>query len=92
MTQDPFEPPGTGLITSWIALLDNARHENRVISVRLLSGDSFTGHVTRRGDSVVTVESSDRASGGAREHNLAISAIVSISFESPAGPTGASPA
>ncbi|MEU8320919.1 hypothetical protein AB0C33_21410 [Nonomuraea sp. NPDC048881] len=91
MTQDPFEPPGTGLITSWIALLDNARHENRVISVRLLSGDSFTGHVTRRGDSVVTVESSERTSG-VREHNLAISAIVSITFESPPGPGGASPA
>ncbi|MFI7691397.1 hypothetical protein ACIBQ6_20165 [Nonomuraea sp. NPDC049655] len=90
MTQDPFEPPGTGLITSWIALLDNARHENRVISVRLLSGDSFTGHVTRRGDSVVTVESSERTSG-VREHNLAISAIVSITFESPPGPGGASP-
>ncbi|MER6575910.1 hypothetical protein [Nonomuraea sp. NPDC001023] len=91
MTQDPFEPPGAGLITSWIALLDNARHENRVISVRLLSGDSFTGHVTRRGDSVVTVESSERTSG-VREHNLAISAIVSITFESPAAPGGTSPA
>ncbi|MFI7105280.1 hypothetical protein ACIBK9_03130 [Nonomuraea sp. NPDC050227] len=91
MTHDPFEPPGTGLITSWIALLDNARHENRVISVRLLSGDCFTGHVTRRGDSVVTVESSERTAG-VREHNLAISAIVSITFESPPGPGGASPA
>ncbi|MFI6921508.1 hypothetical protein ACIBIZ_16275 [Nonomuraea spiralis] len=84
MAQDPFEPPGTGLTTSWIALLDNARHENRVISVHLLSGDSFTGHVTRRGDALVTVESSDPATGGAREHNLAIHAIVSISYESPA--------
>ncbi|MGW0807293.1 hypothetical protein [Nonomuraea sp. NPDC002799] len=80
MDTDPFEPPGLGLATSWAAILDDARHRDRPVEVHLSSGALFAGQITRRGDSLVTVEAAGE--GKTYEHNLAIDAIVAISVGS----------
>lgn len=78
MNRDPFEPPGTGLATSWAAILDEARARARPVTLRLANGDRLTGRVTRRGESVATLEAVE--SGTTYEHNVAVSAIVAITF------------
>ncbi|NUR92436.1 MAG: hypothetical protein HOY71_50905 [Nonomuraea sp.] len=78
MNRDPFEPPGTGLATSWAALLDEARGLAGPVTLRLANGDRLTGRVTRRGESVAVLETTE--SGTTYEHNVAISAIVAITF------------
>ncbi|NUP02591.1 MAG: hypothetical protein HOV96_16650 [Nonomuraea sp.] len=78
MNRDPFEPPGAGLATSWAAILDEARGRTRPVTLRLANGDRLSGRVTRRGESVATLETTE--SGTTYEHNVAIAAIVAITF------------
>jgi hypothetical protein len=86
MIKDPFEQPGVdtspeALAKLWADLLNDARSSNRLVAVRLTSGDVYPGRVLAVGSVSADLEQPKPDSGKTYGHTVALTAIIAITFE-----------
>lgn len=62
----------------WWNILDDALRDRTVVSVRLTSGDLYTGKVSAVDFTVATLDAPDPTSREAYEHTIALAAIIAI--------------
>lgn len=62
----------------WWNILDDALRDRAVVSVRLISGDLYTGKVSAVDFTMVTLAAPDPTSREAHEHTIALAAIIAI--------------
>lgn len=90
MIKDPFKEPSVStspeaLATLWANHLNDARSSNRLVAVRLTSGDVYAGRVLAVGSVTADLEHHDPDSRKTYGHTVALTAIIAITFEEPAG-------